>query len=201
MTKKVYCGVGKVPKKAKRGSAVQCGQQKQIRYWGVMKVDPRLLNSLKTGKTSKVDRMKLIIEVSKLRGRVKKLTTDLPYAKTKKEKDEIADKLAKAKVELKNAIKDFSEHENQRGVSRQSRSKSRSRRRRRLSRNSRKRRSRKFSRSLSRNSRKRRSRRLSRNSRKRRSRKSSKSLSRNSRKKRSRRLSRSSRKRRSRRSR
>ena len=39
----VFCGIGKVPPKAKLGSMKECAEKKQIRYYGVKKVDPKIL--------------------------------------------------------------------------------------------------------------------------------------------------------------
>ena len=40
---KIYCGIGDVPKKKKRGSAEQCIEKNQIRYWGVKKISKSLI--------------------------------------------------------------------------------------------------------------------------------------------------------------
>lgn len=41
--KKPYCSIGEVPKGQKRGSMKECADMKQIRYYGVKKIDSRTL--------------------------------------------------------------------------------------------------------------------------------------------------------------
>ena len=40
---KIYCGVADVPKGSKLGSMVECAKKNQVRYWGVKKIDPKIL--------------------------------------------------------------------------------------------------------------------------------------------------------------
>ena len=39
----IFCGIGKVPAKSRLGSMKECAEKKQIRYYGVKKVDPKIL--------------------------------------------------------------------------------------------------------------------------------------------------------------
>lgn len=41
----IYCGIGKVPKNKVMGTANECINNGQIRYWGIEKIDKKLLNS------------------------------------------------------------------------------------------------------------------------------------------------------------
>jgi len=42
-TKKAFCGLGPVSKTKRRGSAQECAEANQVRYYGVVKIDPELL--------------------------------------------------------------------------------------------------------------------------------------------------------------
>lgn len=61
---KIYCGIGNVPRKSKRGSAAQCYNTKQVRYYGIKKIDIK-----KIQKKAIIERRKnqLIKEQLKLR--------------------------------------------------------------------------------------------------------------------------------------
>lgn len=69
---KSYCGLGKIPKGHKRGSMKDCVMAGQVRYYGIKKVDPRLLESrLKLQKED--TRESLLIKIAGLKGRINKL--------------------------------------------------------------------------------------------------------------------------------
>lgn len=68
--KKPYCSIGEVPKGQKRGSMKECADMKQIRYYGVKKIDSRTLEYSTNG-NKKISK--------KLTG--KKLTTDAEMSK------------------------------------------------------------------------------------------------------------------------
>jgi len=41
-----YCGIGKVPKNNERGSDEYCLQHNQVRYWGLKKIDPKIIKKV-----------------------------------------------------------------------------------------------------------------------------------------------------------
>ncbi len=41
-----YCGIGKVPKDAERGSDEYCLEHNQVRYWGLKKIDPSIVKKV-----------------------------------------------------------------------------------------------------------------------------------------------------------
>ena len=154
MSDKIFCGAGKVPKGQTRGTMKQCVDKNQIRYWGVKKVDPKLLESRgkKKSKGSKLTRDKVAIKMVGLKGKVTKLTKQLAEEKDKKKQDQIKKELEKAKKEFKEVAELFNTFEKKRSQSR-SRKNHRSRRRSRNKKSSRK--GSRRSRSSRRNSRKR----------------------------------------------
>lgn len=65
---KIFCGVGNVPKKSRLGTAKECVEKKQVRHYGIEKIDKALL--VKTKNSIPVTRDKLISELSKERGNI-----------------------------------------------------------------------------------------------------------------------------------
>lgn len=100
MAKKTYCSIGKVPKGQKLGSMKECLDKNQVRYWGVKKIDPKLLELGKKKKDSIESLEKLYIKLVTLRGRIKGINKKLADEKDKKEKDKLNKELLDTKNEL-----------------------------------------------------------------------------------------------------
>lgn len=47
----MFCGVGKIPKDKVRGTPEYCASKNQVRYYGLVKIDEKLLNKHKKNKT------------------------------------------------------------------------------------------------------------------------------------------------------
>ncbi len=124
---KIYCGASKVPKGQTLGSMKQCVAKNQIRYWGVKKVDSRLLKkeSIKKEKSTKETRDKAAVKMIGIRGKVQKLSKQVAEEKDKKKKLALTKELEKAKKELAEATALFNKLEKQRSQSRSSRKGSR----------------------------------------------------------------------------
>ncbi len=76
-----YCGIKKIPKNRRRGTMNECLQKSQVRYYGIQKVDSKLVN--------KISKPKSNVQKSKLRGEIIKLDVIIKKLKDKfvKEKD------------------------------------------------------------------------------------------------------------------
>lgn len=85
MSDDIFCGVGKVPNGKRRGTMQECFEKNQVRYWGVKKVDSRILKELNSSKNLPKTRGKLMIEFSKITGKIKRLNRQLEEDKKKKE--------------------------------------------------------------------------------------------------------------------
>lgn len=48
----MYCGIGKIPKGKERGTVDQCFNNRQVRYYGEVAIDPDVLNKRKNKKRS-----------------------------------------------------------------------------------------------------------------------------------------------------
>jgi hypothetical protein len=109
--KKIYCGILPLKKDQQYGSMKQCAEKKQIRRFGKFKVDQRLLDENRWGDdkvTLKNNRNNLIVEVSKLRGRIARLTKDYEDPQIKRtERLTIKHELDKTKKELHETLQKF----------------------------------------------------------------------------------------------
>ena len=106
----VYCNVGDVPKKKKRGSMKECAEKGQIYYWGQYKADKKMVElSMDRKKGSKNTVSSLEKEKSKIRsdymgvrGKLNKINKDIPYIQDKTElKDKKKEKESVEKIAIK----------------------------------------------------------------------------------------------------
>lgn len=93
---KAYCGIGKVPSGRKIGSAKECLDMNQVRYYGLNAVDPKSLRKSKSGKKIKEVWVDLL-----------KKSNMLKLKKSRVEKDLIYEKDPKKRKELKKTIKKY----------------------------------------------------------------------------------------------
>jgi hypothetical protein len=82
----IYCGIGKIPKNSKLGTMKQCAEKKQIRYYGIKKIDPKTIEIAKKSSQKKRKRTTLITKISGLRGKIKNLKRKLEATKDKTKK-------------------------------------------------------------------------------------------------------------------
>jgi len=123
MSSNIYCGSKNVPKNKKLGSMIECAEKGQVSYWGVRKIDPRVLENVKVdrkitldkarsnkiGLTARLNRLNNAMESTKDADKKKALKKDIE--KTKKELDaatkvyQEAFKLSEEKKQKKNTTK------------------------------------------------------------------------------------------------
>ena len=96
---KIYCGIGKVPKNYKKGTMKECVEQKQVRLYGLYKIDPILLNakSKPSSKEKKMGQNELRAYTYKLKGRFQKLKDNYDHTEDKDKKSEIKKELVSTK--------------------------------------------------------------------------------------------------------
>ena len=106
----IYCG-GKtvVPKAKKRGSMKECVDKKQISYYGVKKVDSKLMNTYNEVK-KKVSMAPVLAKIGTMRGRIKKYTLLLNKKITDAVRKGYEEQLEKCKKELTIALKKFNDY-------------------------------------------------------------------------------------------
>ena len=95
---KIYCGAApKLPKNSKFGSMVECVQKNQVRRFGLLKVDSKLIDTVETLKKSKKNLKsvsQLEAELMKINKTITKLNIDIPKCpKTTKEEIEKKQKM------------------------------------------------------------------------------------------------------------
>lgn len=109
MTRKKYCGVGKVPSGADRGSMKDCADMGQIRYYGTKKVDSKIVQYMLTGRKTKQGtksalekrRAKLYIEKARYSSRLKTLGKKLQAEDDKDAKKKLQKEIAEVEKILK----------------------------------------------------------------------------------------------------
>lgn len=94
---KIYCKIDEPPKGYIRGSMNECYDAKQVMYYGVKKIDSRILKSHE----NKINDQNLPIKKAGLLGQLNKLEKEFAKAKTKEEKIIIKEKHNTIKNELK----------------------------------------------------------------------------------------------------
>jgi hypothetical protein len=105
MSSDIYCGSKKVPKNKKLGSMVECAQKGQISYWGIKKIDNRVLENVSKTKQISLDKARL--NKIKFDTRLKKLTKDLEFEKDKEKQKLIKKNIELTKKEVAKATKEF----------------------------------------------------------------------------------------------
>lgn len=105
MSSDIYCGINKVPKNKRLGSMKECAEKKQVSYWGLKKIDTRVLENAKGKKQLTLSKTR----TTKIRldARLKRLTKEFDVEKNKTKKQTIKKDIEKTKKELKKATKDF----------------------------------------------------------------------------------------------
>ena len=95
----IYCGISNIPKGQRRGSMKDCAEKGQVRYYGVKKIDSKILEASKDPKNKPNTRNKLLKKFAGLNGEIKKLSGDVQYKKNDKDRKEAEKLLANAKKE------------------------------------------------------------------------------------------------------
>lgn len=86
----MYCGALNVPKGRRRGTAAECAAKRQVRYYGIEKLDPSLLKKLvQLDTVTQIEKEQL--KLSKLDFKAKKLLDNIKITKLIMEKN-ITDK-------------------------------------------------------------------------------------------------------------
>jgi hypothetical protein len=103
----IYCGVGKVPKGKSLGSMAECAEKSQIRYYGLKKIDPRIIEAVKNKKAKPVTRDKLLVKHTELHCKQKKMAGLIEKEKDKTKKAKIEKDLKKTTLQLKDVVKNL----------------------------------------------------------------------------------------------
>lgn len=86
---KVFCGATQpVPKGHRIGSMKECLENKQVRYYGLKKIDSKLVESLNNKKTKKDE---LLSEILTMKGKLERIKKNIEISKTASEKKKLID--------------------------------------------------------------------------------------------------------------
>ena len=83
----IFCGIGKMPKKSRRGTMRECAEKGQIRYYGIKKIDAKSLALSKDKKTIPDTREGIIKMAAALKGLIRRNKTRCETTKNMEEKD------------------------------------------------------------------------------------------------------------------
>lgn len=98
--KDAYCGAKKVPKNRRRGTMKECADMRQVRFYGINKADPRVIETAKRVKKPET-RSQLLTKAMKAYLKIKKLNVESARKETTAErKKEIEKQIAKLREEL-----------------------------------------------------------------------------------------------------
>ena len=96
--KSVFCGISQpIPKTHRLGSMKECLDLKQVRYYGLKKIDSKLADSINIKKETKNE---LMIKMAGLRGKLTKLKRDNDNSKNFDEKTKIIAEYEKIRKEI-----------------------------------------------------------------------------------------------------
>ena len=99
-----YCGIGDVPKGHKRGTMRECAEKKQIRYYGIKKIDSKTLDLSKKKNVIPETREKLFAERAFLVGIIGRNKGRYETTKDPKVADEYYKEWKKHEAKLKKVI-------------------------------------------------------------------------------------------------
>jgi hypothetical protein len=103
---KPYCGINKVKKGHRIGTLRECAENNQIRYYGIKKIDSKLLKASKSKRsTSSLSRDQLAIKMVGLRGKISKLNKMIDAERNNAERNKLIREINKIEDELLN-VKD-----------------------------------------------------------------------------------------------
>lgn len=120
---KIFCGIGNVPKGKKLGNMKECVELGQTRYYGLKKIDKRLIDNYLEGKKKKSSKnVKLQDQINKLKleyvsycGKKKRLEGKFKAEKNKDEKEKITKDIDSINKKLNKLKDDMKKLENKKG--------------------------------------------------------------------------------------
>lgn len=97
---KIYCGIEQpLPKNFRLGSMEECLNAGKVNYYGIKKIDSRLIEAKKKVKEGVVTLKKLQMDLMSFLGKENRLKKDLAVAKTVEAEDKIKKDMAELKVQ------------------------------------------------------------------------------------------------------
>ena len=103
MVRDFYCGV-RDPRGKRYGSMEECAEAGEVRYYGLNKIDRRIVAAHVDSKKREKNRQDLITKLIVYRAKLQNFVNDLKFAKTKKETEEIQKKIDEFSVKKRMTI-------------------------------------------------------------------------------------------------
>jgi hypothetical protein len=109
----IYCGAKDIPKGKKRGSMKQCVEKGQISYFGINKIDTKLLEKYMGAKKEKKDGMKILMKLAEQKGtlsaKLNKLKKAIENEKDNKKLKVFEKQKEELQIKFKEIVKLFNE--------------------------------------------------------------------------------------------
>lgn len=105
MSKSIYCGIGKIPKNSRRGNMMECALKKQVRYYGLNKVDSNTMSEAEASnsKDKPLNKLDAFRNIAKKAGFVSKYKMFLGKKLTPELRAQYTKELVKAEKEYEKA--------------------------------------------------------------------------------------------------
>lgn len=110
MSEKIYCGIRPIPKGSRLGSMKECADKREIRYYGIKKIDPKLIGTIQGAKKTN-SRDLIFKEITKNKGKIKNIKNKIAGTKDKAIKDKLQKDLEKLVEKTNELSKQFNEIE------------------------------------------------------------------------------------------
>ena len=89
---KINCGIHKLKKGERRGTMKECAEKGQVRYYGLKKIDSRMLESVKKSKTINTSRNAVVKKMLNLKNKIKNNKKKIMEEKNKDIKEKLKNK-------------------------------------------------------------------------------------------------------------
>ena len=107
----IQCGIGKLTKGKRLGSMKECAEKGQVKLYGLRKIDPKTMASIKAKKTIVAQRLTLMKKIVVVRVHIKKDTENIEFQKDKKKKAELMNKVKDNKKKLVELVEAYKQIE------------------------------------------------------------------------------------------
>jgi hypothetical protein len=105
--KKIYCGTNKPTKNQRIGSLKECAEKKQIRYYGLKKIDKKTVDNALRKDVIPETREQLLLRLTSLRGLIRRVKGRYETTKDITSKNQYHDEWKKAEKDLLAIMKKF----------------------------------------------------------------------------------------------
>lgn len=98
---KINCGIGELKKGERRGTMKECADKGQVRYYGLKKIDSRILNASKKVNKNLKSRNQLLKKIMSLKAKILSYKKKIKEEKDTNKKEVLKNKTRKIMKEYK----------------------------------------------------------------------------------------------------